>query len=514
MLASAPRGNHQDLLLFDVPGGAQALERPNTIYPRILAFRPHAGGERDPLRRVGSEIGRLRMSFTPTPVLRQCLHRLFAMYALVEVAAMCGVGTYILLQEHDIVYRQQPSVSCVCHGSRATSDRNLCDPAVCADINSTVLNSSTANGLDAGNTDADVQPVAASSQQPYEYLSAGLADGQALYVWAQFNLVINSVLYCLNCAVGKYPLGPTAQPSHRFSPRLRSLRGTVKLCSMLWYGAGCFVVWKAAPSASPPLFQLCAAMLLVTALVWTATCLVSAVARRCPETWLRLLLPLLQRGLLTLRIVRSIAAQNMLEAALEISFREEVERQQRNSRSRRNRRRAAALEDGHPWNSAADSGGNMECAICLEEYTAGSMVVSLPCDESHAFHHACIKRWVARDPVCPLCKTPLPLAARPSRTERWSSRLRLAGEEITGHTEAALEPQETRVLDGGRSTTPPRASTPTAMSEAPPWSSARNSEPEPETHSQFDDEDNLDDVGLEIDDIEMQSFPSGNQQQP
>mmetsp|Transcript_48803 Transcript_48803/g.76061 ORF Transcript_48803/g.76061 Transcript_48803/m.76061 type:complete len:205 (+) Transcript_48803:101-715(+) len=48
-----------------------------------------------------------------------------------------------------------------------------------------------------------------------------------------------------------------------------------------------------------------------------------------------------------------------------------------------------------------------ECAVCLEEYTDPDLkVVVLPC--KHAFHSACIGRWLCQGAkCCPLCKSEL-----------------------------------------------------------------------------------------------------------
>lgn len=48
------------------------------------------------------------------------------------------------------------------------------------------------------------------------------------------------------------------------------------------------------------------------------------------------------------------------------------------------------------------------CSICLEEFYLGHMVSTLHC--GHIFHPACIRVWLARSKICPLCKTEAPLA--------------------------------------------------------------------------------------------------------
>mmetsp|Transcript_31360 Transcript_31360/g.57550 ORF Transcript_31360/g.57550 Transcript_31360/m.57550 type:complete len:497 (-) Transcript_31360:72-1562(-) len=44
-----------------------------------------------------------------------------------------------------------------------------------------------------------------------------------------------------------------------------------------------------------------------------------------------------------------------------------------------------------------------DCALCLEEYTAGEVVLRLPC--KHVFHEGCIGPWLVKSLTCPLCQT-------------------------------------------------------------------------------------------------------------
>lgn len=49
---------------------------------------------------------------------------------------------------------------------------------------------------------------------------------------------------------------------------------------------------------------------------------------------------------------------------------------------------------------AKDSQG--ECALCLDEYSAGDCVTRLTC--FHAFHKSCLDPWLDKSPTCPSCK--------------------------------------------------------------------------------------------------------------
>jgi len=43
-----------------------------------------------------------------------------------------------------------------------------------------------------------------------------------------------------------------------------------------------------------------------------------------------------------------------------------------------------------------------ECAICLDCYSPGAAITSLPC--KHAFHSGCISTWLSASNRCPLCR--------------------------------------------------------------------------------------------------------------
>lgn len=44
----------------------------------------------------------------------------------------------------------------------------------------------------------------------------------------------------------------------------------------------------------------------------------------------------------------------------------------------------------------------LSCAICYYELKGGEKVNRFPC--SHLFHTECIKEWLAKEKVCPMCK--------------------------------------------------------------------------------------------------------------
>jgi hypothetical protein len=59
-----------------------------------------------------------------------------------------------------------------------------------------------------------------------------------------------------------------------------------------------------------------------------------------------------------------------------------------------------ALGSGQDNDSETDA---IDCTICFATLIDGDRVGSLPCD--HLFHVECLKMWLPRRNVCPLCQT-------------------------------------------------------------------------------------------------------------
>ncbi|KAJ6741010.1 E3 UBIQUITIN-PROTEIN LIGASE PRAJA [Salix purpurea] len=47
-----------------------------------------------------------------------------------------------------------------------------------------------------------------------------------------------------------------------------------------------------------------------------------------------------------------------------------------------------------------------DCAVCLEEISAGKEVILMPC--SHVYHSDCIVQWLQTSHFCPLCRYHMP----------------------------------------------------------------------------------------------------------
>ncbi|KAG2656416.1 RING-H2 finger protein ATL56-like [Panicum virgatum] len=56
-------------------------------------------------------------------------------------------------------------------------------------------------------------------------------------------------------------------------------------------------------------------------------------------------------------------------------------------------------------------GAPSQCAVCLEAACAGERWRAMPACR-HAFHAACVDRWLARSPACPVCRVAVAVSAR------------------------------------------------------------------------------------------------------
>lgn len=43
------------------------------------------------------------------------------------------------------------------------------------------------------------------------------------------------------------------------------------------------------------------------------------------------------------------------------------------------------------------------CSICLENYKGSDKIVEFSC-KNHIFHKECLKGWIRKNDLCPLCK--------------------------------------------------------------------------------------------------------------
>ena len=72
---------------------------------------------------------------------------------------------------------------------------------------------------------------------------------------------------------------------------------------------------------------------------------------------------------------------------------------------------------------------NKECTVCLDEQKLGSLACKLPC--GHLFHKECVKDWLCRHCICPVCRLELETddtnfeMARSKRMESRKIRIRL-----------------------------------------------------------------------------------------
>jgi hypothetical protein len=49
-----------------------------------------------------------------------------------------------------------------------------------------------------------------------------------------------------------------------------------------------------------------------------------------------------------------------------------------------------------------------DCAVCLDSFEEGEVLVKMTCPSSHGFHEGCIVKWLRVSRLCPLCRFALP----------------------------------------------------------------------------------------------------------
>ena len=56
---------------------------------------------------------------------------------------------------------------------------------------------------------------------------------------------------------------------------------------------------------------------------------------------------------------------------------------------------------------SAETCSYTECSVCLNDFTAGEVLLQLPCAAKHVLHAACAKNCLTRSALCPLCRVDL-----------------------------------------------------------------------------------------------------------
>ncbi|CAN6348933.1 unnamed protein product [Urochloa humidicola] len=57
----------------------------------------------------------------------------------------------------------------------------------------------------------------------------------------------------------------------------------------------------------------------------------------------------------------------------------------------------------------SSSGADNMCVICMRDYKKkGKRLYVMPCAYKHRFHRKCLKKWLSRSHLCPLCRHALP----------------------------------------------------------------------------------------------------------
>ena len=50
-----------------------------------------------------------------------------------------------------------------------------------------------------------------------------------------------------------------------------------------------------------------------------------------------------------------------------------------------------------------------QCVICLDDFREndGKKIAELNCNEKHIFHLDCLKEWIEKNDICPMCREPI-----------------------------------------------------------------------------------------------------------
>lgn len=63
------------------------------------------------------------------------------------------------------------------------------------------------------------------------------------------------------------------------------------------------------------------------------------------------------------------------------------------------------------------------CVICMRDYKKGKRVLVMPCQYMHRFHRKCLKKWLSRSHLCPLCRYALPTEKEEQQDVQVSARV-------------------------------------------------------------------------------------------
>ena len=100
-------------------------------------------------------------------------------------------------------------------------------------------------------------------------------------------------------------------------------------------------------------------------------------------------------------------------------------------------RSALPIVSYHPKTAeCADIGEHDTCSICMDKYAEGEPVRLLPTCK-HAFHVACLDKWLERATQCPVCRAELRSDAERAEVEAAQERLRYRGTRTHHHHPAA-----------------------------------------------------------------------------